>query len=52
LEAGVSLRLIQEYLGHSTPKSTALYTHLTQKAQQMARESLNQFMDNFSDLSN
>jgi site-specific recombinase XerD len=51
LEAGVSLRLIQEYLGHSTPKTTALYTHLTQKSQQMAKESLKQLMDGFSDFS-
>lgn len=51
LEAGVSLRLIQEYLGHSTPKSTALYTHLTQRSQQMAKESLNQLMDDFCDFS-
>jgi integrase/recombinase XerD len=29
LEAGVSLRLIQEILGHTSPRTTALYTHLT-----------------------
>jgi site-specific recombinase XerD len=49
LEAGVSLRLIQEYLGHNSPKTTALYTHLTQKFQQIAKESLNLLMDDFSD---
>ena len=29
LEAGVSLRLIQAYLGHASPDTTILYTHLT-----------------------
>jgi integrase/recombinase XerD len=29
LEAGVSLRLIQEILGHRSPRTTAIYTHLT-----------------------
>jgi site-specific recombinase XerD len=29
LEAGVNLRIIQGYLGHASPASTAIYTHLT-----------------------
>lgn len=29
LEAGVQLRLIQEILGHRSPNTTAIYTHLT-----------------------
>jgi integrase/recombinase XerD len=29
LEAGVNQRVIQEYLGHSSPATTAIYTHLT-----------------------
>ena len=31
LEAGVNLRIIQTILGHTTPTTTALYTHLTQQ---------------------
>jgi site-specific recombinase XerD len=41
LEAGVHLRLIQEWLGHSSPNTTALYTHLTQKAEAVAVDQLN-----------
>jgi len=44
LEAGVNLRLIQEYLGHHSPTTTALYTHLTLKADALAREALNRLM--------
>lgn len=33
LEMGVNLRLIQANLGHRSPKTTALYTHLTETAQ-------------------
>ena len=29
LEAGVNLRIIQLYLGHASPATTAIYTHLT-----------------------
>jgi integrase/recombinase XerD len=40
LEAGVNLRLIQDYLGHDSPTTTALYTHLTATADARAREAL------------
>ena len=40
LEAGVNLRLIQDYLGHDSPTTTALYTHLTAPADARARETL------------
>ena len=44
LEAGVNLRLIQEWLGHSSPATTSLYTHLTLKAEQLGTEAINQIM--------
>jgi integrase/recombinase XerD len=40
LEAGVSLRAIQEQMGHECPKTTALYTQLTQVTQQDTGERL------------
>jgi integrase/recombinase XerD len=45
LEAGTNLRLIQTWLGHSTPSTTSVYTHLTTKAQEQAVKSLNELMD-------
>lgn len=44
LEAGVNLRLIQEYLGHSSPATTSLYTHLTVKAEHLATDAINRLM--------
>lgn len=44
LEAGVNLRLIQSYLGHSSLASTAIYTHLTRQAEVNAVETINQVM--------
>ena len=46
LEAGVSLRVIQAYLGHTSPKTTAIYTHLTSKIEDQAAETINQVMEN------
>ena len=34
LEAGVSLRQIQEWLGHSSPSTTSIYAHLTKQSTQ------------------
>jgi len=44
LEAGVNLRVIQAYLGHSSPQTTAIYTHLTRKAEGLAIEAIHRVM--------
>jgi site-specific recombinase XerD len=45
LEAGINLRLIQEYLGHNSAETTSLYTHLTATAQQTATQLIQQLME-------
>jgi integrase/recombinase XerD len=42
LEAGVSLKVIQQYLGHSSLATTMVYLHLTQTAEANARETIEQ----------
>jgi len=44
LEAGVNLRMIQIYLGHSTPSTTAIYTHITAKGKEAAYRTVNELM--------
>jgi integrase/recombinase XerD len=41
LEAGVPLTLIQEYLGHSSPGTTAIYTHVTRELRATALDRIN-----------
>lgn len=40
LEAGVSLKAIQRYMGHSSLQTTMVYLHLTDSAEANARESI------------
>ena len=40
LEAGVNLKAIQQYLGHSSLQTTLVYLHLTDAAQANAREKI------------
>lgn len=42
LEAGVSLKVIQQYLGHSSLQTTMIYLHLTDTAEANARETIEQ----------
>ena len=45
LEAGVNLRIIQSILGHSTPTTTAIYTHLTQQVRDSVNQPINELVN-------
>ena len=51
LEAGVSLRQIQAWLGHSSPTMTARYAQLTEQSTNAAGKILADLMDDIGDLS-
>jgi site-specific recombinase XerD len=44
LEAGINLRLIQQYLGHGSLQATMIYLHLTSLGQEQARATINRLM--------
>ncbi|MGH9884395.1 MAG: tyrosine-type recombinase/integrase, partial [bacterium] len=44
LEAGVSLLVIQEYLGHSAPSTTAIYAHVTRELRDSALDPINSLL--------
>jgi site-specific recombinase XerD len=45
LEAGVNLRVIQQYLGHTSLETTMVYLHLTHKGQEDAVARVNTLME-------
>ena len=45
LEVGVNLRQIQTNLGHNSPATTSIYTHLTGVAREKARQHLDDIMN-------
>jgi integrase/recombinase XerD len=49
LEKGVNLRLIQQYLGHRSPKTTAIYTHLTKATYAAGYHAVDSLIDHLLD---
>lgn len=47
LEAGVNVRVVQRYMGHSKLETTMIYLHLTRKGTEDACAIINQTMSGF-----
>jgi len=47
LEGGVNLRVIQEYLGHGSARTTQIYTHLTAEVHETARDPIARLLDGY-----
>jgi len=45
LEANFNLRVIQDHLGHRSPRTTAIYTHLTREVRAAVTQPLNQLRE-------
>jgi integrase/recombinase XerD len=45
LEAGVNLRVIQCLLGHQSPRTTAVYTHLTPQLLESVSRTIDQLVN-------
>jgi len=48
VEVGLNLRAIQTEMGHECPKTTALYTQLTETTQQNTRELINRMLEHLN----
>jgi site-specific recombinase XerD len=42
IENGVNVRVVQLWMGHASPTTTAIYTHLTQHAEEHAAKALDE----------
>lgn len=47
MEAGVNLRVIQEYLGHASPNTTVIYAHLSKPVVRESEALVRELMDRF-----
>ena len=42
IENGVNVRVVQLWMGHTSPTTTAIYTHLTQQVEECAAKALDE----------